>query len=73
MKRKIEVITEGHPDDVRDANESIAWAHSRIDAFADEHKEELLQLVLTYGDCDAESKLADLREKFWARLFEGAK
>jgi hypothetical protein len=64
-QRKMEVITEGHPDDIRDNNAAIKAAHTLIDSFVEKYRNELEMLILTYADSDAEKALSELREKFW--------
>lgn len=54
-----------HPDDKAFREKSEASARTVIDAFAETHRKELVDLVLTYADVEAERKLAALREAFW--------
>ena len=68
MKRIKDVTTATHPEDRKNETESIAASHEVIDAFFEQHREEFVQLVLTYADAAAEEKFAALREKFWSKV-----
>lgn len=64
-KRKKDVSTATHPEDISGETRAIDASHEIIDAFFDRHREEFVQLVLTYSDFHAEKRLESLREKFW--------
>lgn len=57
--------TARHPDDVASEREAEADALACGDALLRPHVDEVLKLITTYGDHDAELALARMREWFW--------
>jgi hypothetical protein len=55
-----------HPEDRRVQEEALAKAKACAPAFAEEHRDKLVQLIAVYSDVDAREALEMLREEFWA-------
>ena len=58
-----------HPDDIALEKESVAYGKKYASEFCAEHATQMIALIRTYGDGDADKLLAELRERFWARLW----
>lgn len=61
---------EMHPDDRAALVEGREYAKKRGGEFCERYKEEIFTLITEYGDSSAEATLANLRERFWAQLWE---
>lgn len=57
-----------HPEDRKIRIEATRLAKSKCHRFSIENMRELVKLISTYADEDAETLLADLRERFWINL-----
>ena len=66
-KRDVDLQHE-HPDDKAARLQCEAAAAKIIDAFAANHQGELVALVQTWSDADAQAALEALRELFWTSI-----
>jgi hypothetical protein len=61
---------EMHPEDRAAVIEGRIYASERGSEFCERHKTEIFALITEYGDGASEAMLANLRERFWLRLWE---
>lgn len=64
---------EMHPEDIENQRQAETESAENIDAFFERHTDKFKELVQTYGDGRAETKLDELRELFWASTPAGSR
>lgn len=62
-----------HPEDRASRIEGEQYATSHAAEFSAKRADRLLAMIATYGDGDAQTLLENLREEFWARVWEPGK